>query len=516
MDNKRKKPSKSFMLQARQVSYRRASLLLSRVVLLSVGFAVGIYVAHYRTLPYDSIVSGYRGLKSIFSCLRDSMPQVPFLVTCFRRVQDGDSLAGEILHTQFYPLEKEEVLLREFIGQGGAIASLDRDLLVVTPQGKIAVIEPDAKEEVYVAGSVSMGQSDWDTLTSRDLLNVVGTIRVAGIVLKERGLGKFDLFVAHHYFTGECIQFRLSSATLIRGGGINLLSPWRTLFDAEPCLASGLGRYLNLARAGGGMLIDGPHHLLLIIGDHGQDGWHTGPDIPVLPDDIESHLGKLVRIDLATGEAQILTVGHRNPQGMVRGKDGRVWATEHGPKGGDELNLLRPDSNYGWPSASYGIHRSDGDELDVQRIGRLGRVPRLIGEAEQMERIGRHDSFVRPIFAWVPSVATANLVFNDKRWFPLWRDDLLIVTLRGRSILRVRLHRDKVQYVERIHIGRERIRDIAFMSDGRMALLLERPPKVLFLSRSQKFCTEEFRQKRLVYALDCEAFGNDAAKTFSR
>lgn len=49
-----------------------------------------------------------------------------------------------------------------------------------------------------------------------------------------------------------------------------------------------------------------------------------------------------------------------------------------------------------------------------------------------------------------------------------------------------------------------------------MALLLERPPKVLFLSRSKKFCTEEFRQKRLVYALDCEAFGNDAAKTFSR
>lgn len=90
------------------------------------------------------------------------------------------------------------------------------------------------------------------------------------------------------------------------------------------------------------MLIDDPHHLLLIIGDHGQDGWQTGPDIPVLPDDIEAHLGKSVRLDLATGEVQILTVGHRNPQGMVRSKDGRVWATEHGPEGGDELNLLRP------------------------------------------------------------------------------------------------------------------------------------------------------------------------------
>lgn len=510
---KRKKPIKSFMLQARQVGRAmRPSSLLSGVVLLSVGFAVGIYVAHYRTFPFDSVISSYRYLKSVSSCLRDSISRVPFQVTSFRRVQDGGSSASEILHTHFYPFEKEQILLRPFVGTGGSIATLDRDLLVITPRGKIAVIRPGAKEEVDVAGSVPMGQSDWDTLTRRDSPNVVGTIRVAGIVLKKRGLGKFDLFVAHHYFTGECIRIRLSSAALIRKERGDHLSPWRTLFDAEPCLAFDPGRYLNLDRAGGGMLIDGPHHLLLIIGDHGQDGWHTGPDVPVLPDNIESHLGKLVRIDLVTGEARILTVGHRNPQGMVRGKDGRVWATEHGPKGGDELNLLRPDSNYGWPSASYGIHRLDGDELDGRGIGRLGHVvPRLIGEAEQMERIGRHDRFVRPVFAWVPSVAVSNLVFNDKRSLPFWRDDLLIATLKGRSILRVRLHQDKVQYEERIHIGSGRIRDIAFMSDGRIALFLDKVHKVLFLRRSKKYCTEEFRQKRLVYALDCDAHGADAA-----
>ncbi len=260
------------------------------------------------------------------------------------------------------------------------------------------------------------------------------------------------------------------------------------------------------------MLIDDPHHLLLIIGDHGQYGWQTGPDIPVLPDDIESHLGKLVRLDLATGEAQILTVGHRNPQGMVRGKDGWVWATEHGPEGGDELNLLRPGANYGWPSVSYGTTGLYVGKLIGRGKRELARVPRVIGEAEQIENVGGHDGFARPIFAWVPSVTPTNLVLNDKRWFPLWRDDLLIATLKDRSILRVRLHQDKVQYVERIHIGDGRIRDIAFMSDGRIALLLERPPKVLFLSRSKKFCTEEFRQNRLVYALDCDAYGDDAAE----
>lgn len=237
-------------------------------------------------------------------------------------------------------------------------------------------------------------------------------------------------------------------------------------------------------------MIDGPYHLLLIIGDHGQGGWHTGPDTPVLPDNIESQLGKSVRLDLASREAQVLTAGHHNPQGMVRGKDGRVLTTEHGPKGGDESNLLYPGDNYGWPSVSSGI-----DVLNVGKlIGRgkreLGRVPRLIGEAEQIEKVRGHYGFVRPIFAWVPSVVSTNLVFNSKRWFSLWRDDLLIATLKDQSILRVRLHQDNVQYVERIHTGDGRMRDTAFMSDGRIILLLERPPKILFLNRSKKFCSE--------------------------
>lgn len=65
--------------------------------------------------------------------------------------------------------------------------------------------------------------------------------------------------------------------------------------------------------------------------------------------------------------------------------------------------------------------------------------------------------------------------------------------------------------MERIHIGGERIRDIAFMSDGRITLFLDKAHKVLFLSRSKKYCTEEFRQKRFVYTLDCDAHGDDAA-----
>ena len=180
-------------------------------------------------------------------------------------------------------------------------------------------------------------------------------------------------------------------------------------------------------------------------------------------------------------------------------------------EGRRRVELLRPDSNDGWFSTSYGIHGLDGDQLHGRGIGWLGQIPTLIGEAEQMERIGWHGRFVRPIFAWVPSAAIINLVFNDGRWLPLWRDDLLITTLKGESILGVRLRQDKVQYVERIHIGGESIREIAFMSDGRITLFLDMAHKVLFPGCSKKYCTEEFRQKRLVYALDCDVHGDDAA-----
>ena len=83
-----------------------------------------------------------------------------------------------------------------------------------------------------------------------------------------------------------------------------------------------------------------------------------------------------------------VVTGIRNAQGLVRDAEGNLWATDHGPQGGDELNLLREGADYGWPLASYGI-------------GYGGVSLRLVGD----EGIGRHDGFARPVFAWVTSTA---------------------------------------------------------------------------------------------------------------
>ena len=227
---------------------------------------------------------------------------------------------------------------------------MGEDLLVVTPKGRFALVSRNGIVK-YLDGSVPMNATalkdheDYDNPTAK-----LETFRVADILLKELGEGRYELFATHHYFTGTCIRLRLSSTTIVRDGeGVMVLPEWKTIFDVEPCLP-----LLRTAwhESGGKMLTEGADHLLVMIGAHGIDGRISAarPDF-----DYEVHIGTLLRVAIETGKAEALATGFRNSQGMVRDGDGNIWATDHGPQGGDELNLLELGSNYGWPQVSYGV-----------------------------------------------------------------------------------------------------------------------------------------------------------------
>ena len=222
------------------------------------------------------------------------------------------------------------------------------------------------------------------------------------------------------------------------------------------------------------MLMDGDKHLLVTVGNFAK--WSASQSM-------EKDFGKLLRINIDTGTAEVIARGLRNAQGLARDRDGDLWETEHGPLGGDELNLLEARANYGWPKVSYGVN-----------YGRKTHWP--------VERLGRHDGFARPIFAWVPSIGISSIAVNDERFFPLWTDDLLIGSLVGRSLFRVRRHGRRVSYVERVDMGGQPIRDIAQLADGRIALLSSHG-NILFLSRAYApYCGPD-AHPRDVYAVDC-------------
>ena len=355
--------------------------------------------------------------------------------------------AARVLTTHLYDLQSSWAWLRWDRAWGGAIAPLGDDLLVATPHGRFALVRSTG-EVAYLEGTVPMNQAE--LLAHLDKRR----FRVADILLKRYSGGRYELFATHYYFTGECFRFRLSATTLLHQGADVSVSPaWRTVFDAEPCVRS------TSLQAGGRMLMDGPDHLLVVIGTHSQNKYAQDP---------ASHLGKLIRVEIETGRAETLARGLRNPQGLTRDAAGHLWETEHGPEGGDELNVLVAGGNYGWPQVTYGVEY--GSRVNVPHAA----------------EVGLHDGFTKPVFAWVPSIGISSVIVNDERWFPLWRDDLLIGSLSGTqgsgyALFRVRRDGTDVQYVERIEVG-NRIRDLAQMPDSRLALLVD-GGRVHFLSR---------------------------------
>jgi aldose sugar dehydrogenase len=266
--------------------------------------------------------------------------------------------------------------------------------------------------------------------------------RVADVAAKRVG-ATTRIYVSHHYWKREraCFALRVSSITLpaARRGTGAPRPAWQTLFETEPCLPVGAARGAEFAgvQAGGNLEFLEDKKLLLTVGDHQFDGWYRPTDHVQDP---KAHYGKTVLIDLETGSGTIFTWGHRNPQGLALDSTGRIWSTEHGPAGGDELNLLRKGRNYGYPKHSYGTEYASTV------------WPPSINAP--------HDpSLVRPVFAWVPSIAPTDLVVVSDPSFPRWQGDLLIASLRGHAIFRVRIEGEGVAYVEPIPIG-QRVRDI--------------------------------------------------------
>jgi glucose/arabinose dehydrogenase len=150
----------------------------------------------------------------------------------------------------------------------------------------------------------------------------------------------------------------------------------------------------------------------------------------------------------------IWTYGHRNPQGMVYdAATNRIWAVEHGPKGGDELNLIVKGKNYGWPKTSYGINY-DGS---------------ILTELKEMPGVEN------PVRYWVPSIAPCGMTIVTSNRYPAWKGNLLIGALAHRHIARVQLSGTKFQTEEKLVQDIGRVRCVAEAPDGYIYAITEGP-----------------------------------------
>ena len=345
--------------------------------------------------------------------------------------------------------------------RGGAVAPLADGYLLAAGDGWMYSVGQDAASgslqvsklrhrvpynpEEFNAGGRRIFGDAW-----RD--NSMDKLRIADMLVQQGHGETIRVFVSHHYWKADqqCTVVRVS----VLEGRINELlgtagdPAWRTLYETTPCLALNQegrrGLRFGGLQVGGALGLLGEEDLLLTVGDHEFDGFKRSE---ALPQDPANSYGKVIKIRLDSGQAELYTLGHRNPQGLYVAPDRSVWVLEHGPRGGDELNLLRGGANYGWPAVTYGTDY------------RMHEWP-------LSDTPGRHDGYEKPAYAFVPSIAVSQLAGVRGPLFERWRGDLLAGSFFG-GLNRIRIEDNRVVFAEPIMIV-GRIRDVTEGADGRI------------------------------------------------
>lgn len=346
--------------------------------------------------------------------------------------------------------------------------------LLVRPRGGIYRLTFDDQAEMRVQDlglRVPINTSEFEADVPDDVITI--GFRVADLAARRVDNG-VRMLASHHYWNprDRCVVVRLSSITLPGAGAGDgdsdgAAAPaggaWRTIHDTKPCLPLQRGRGTPFVgeHIGGMIAFLDDDRVLLTVGDHQFDGWNHTPDYV---QDRAADYGKVLRIDTRTGVSSMFSLGHRNQQGLVIDRAGRIWATEHGPQGGDELNLVRAGRNYGWPFRTYGT------EYGGVTWPHGAQAPRAA-------------SFAAPAFAWVPSIGITGVVSVNDSAFSRWAGDLLIASFTE-TLWRVRLEGDRVAYTEPIAIG-ERMRGIATSGGGDVVLWTDRDAIVRLTQASQ-------------------------------
>ena len=164
---------------------------------------------------------------------------------------------------------------------------------------------------------------------------------------------------------------------------------------------------------------------------------------------------------LQQGLASLYTLGNRNPQGLsVHPETDEVWSVEHGPLGGDELNLIRVGTNYGWPVITYGSNY----------------------DGRPVSELTRKEGYAQPALYWKPSIAVCGMEFYHGDAFPKWNNKLLVCALKFEEVRLLDLEADRVMHQELIFKNYGRVRDVGIDPEGMVYIVVNKPDRIIKLS----------------------------------
>ncbi|OOE85734.1 glucose dehydrogenase [Salinivibrio siamensis] len=289
---------------------------------------------------------------------------------------------------------------------------------------------------------------------------VVSILGTPKNVFQEGQGGLLDIALAPDFATNQRLylsyaavdeQGQAGTEVMVATLSKDVLIDSRVIFKALPKRSGG--------RHFGSRLLVTPEYLYITLGDRGHR------DRAQFADD---HLGTLVRlhhdgtvpesnpfVQTPSKQSEVFSFGHRNIQGIALDNNGtRIWAHEHGPQGGDELNVILAGENYGWPTITHGVNYGLGTQ---------------IGEGTSKPGMRQ------PVYYWDPSIAPSGMTMVNSQQFPMWQGDLLLGSLKFGLLVRLELENGQVRHEERMLEGQfGRIRDVIQARDGSLLILTDR------------------------------------------
>lgn len=429
-------------------------LKLTILALIVFAFIYGLAVGHFRIFPFHQIIN----LKNKVSSIAD-----------FGKKNDvsTDLLKEdvEVIETSLHRLLLKKIHLQYGmdIGRGGTMTSLgyrvymnvnsnneNRDLIQIY----------NLENRFQYMSETLRAPMNYKELLSSPLVEIEGfdlfRYRISGLYAEKNIDGSHTLYASHNFYEKDqnCISFKISKLTIsFQENSLLQETEWKTIFTADPCIFPEKNtEYSNPFpghMAGGKMAEYDENTLLVSVGS-----FSTDPELYYsLPMDPSSSFGKILLIDKETGSSKIYAKGLRNSQGLLIDNKGTIWATDHGPRGGDELNIIVEGANYGWPIETYGTN--------------YGSM-----EWPFATNQGRHENYDKPKYVWMPAIAPTNILQIQGNKFSLWNGDLIIGSLTGRSLHRLRIEGGQIIYNEVIHLG-YRVRDLTILPDEKLLLLTD-------------------------------------------
>lgn len=384
----------------------------------------------------------------------------------------AETFEWSTLETGLLTLKRADIPLGNTAGftTGGAIAATGNTIIYVSASGHIATLDIARGLIEYSAQRVPM---NFDHLQKnvfpRQSTFNAEWYRVQDILLVPSADGTAgSLYVSHNTFDEgkQEVCAQVSEIGLQKSGDSIRISdgPWREVYRLRECLSMERFGWVFFGLEGGGSLLQlDEEHILFAVGDYGT-AWETairnefGADAP-------NDFSKILRINRHSGEAVVFANGVRNPQGMTRDSDGNIWQAEHGPQGGDEINLVHQEADFGWPTVSlgtdYGTPREPITTNPVQ---------------------GRHEGYRQPVMAFMPSIGLSGIqaLPENPNAFALWSGDLLAASLKSHSLYRLRREGQQFIYAEPVPLA-QRVRDIALLENGWIAILGRQDRTIILL-----------------------------------